>query len=171
MAEIIHTVEGMAYWAALKEPKNNKYATGENNKKQWSLALYVDARNKKLLESLNLTMSLKHDDIGDRFNFSKNWKTTTIDPKTGQLKPMVPPKILDCDLNDVTSTVSIGNGSKVEVEFILWEMKSGAAEGKNKAIFNNVQIIDLVTYQAPSPLKKRADGYVSTEEQNLEEVM
>ena len=85
-------------------------------------------------------------------------------------KPMVAPKVLDCDLNDVTETVSIGNGSKVEVEFALLDIQAGAHAGKTKAFIRNVQIIDLISYEGGATLKKRTDGYVATDQQNLEEV-
>ena len=163
----IHSVEGLAYWAKLDRPQPNKYSQYASDAKQYSIALYLDAHNKKLMESLNLASTIKQDENGDRFNFVLNYMT-----KAG--KSMVPPKVLDCDLNDVTQSVLIGNGSKVEVEFALLDIQGGAHAGKTKAFLRNVQIIDLVPYEgsgAPvNTLKKRSDGYVATDQQNLEEV-
>ena len=163
----VHSVEGIAYWAKLDRPHPNKFSQYETDAQQYSIALYLDARNKKLMESLNLASTIKHDENGDRFNFVLNYMT-----KAG--KPMVAPKVLDCDLNDVTQSVLIGNGSKVEVEVALLEIQGGAHAGKTKAFLRNVQIIDLVPYEGASSssytFKKRTDGYVATDQQNLEEV-
>ena len=163
----VHSAEGLAYWAKLDRPHPNKFSQYETDAQQYSIVLYLDARNKKLMESLNLASTIKQDENGDRFNFVLNYMT-----KAG--KPMVAPKVLDCDLNDVTQSVLIGNGSKVEVEFALLEIQGGAHAGKTKAFLRNVQIIDLIPYEgsgAPvNTLKKRSDGYVSTDQQNLEEV-
>ena len=163
----VHSAEGLAYWAKLDRPHPNKFSQYETDAQQYSIVLYLDARNKKLMESLNLASTIKQDENGDRFNFVLNYMT-----KAG--KPMVAPKVLDCDLNDVTQSILIGNGSKVEVEFALLEIQGGAHAGKTKAFLRNVQIIDLIPYEgsgAPvNTLKKRSDGYVSTDQQNLEEV-
>ena len=163
----VHSAEGLAYWAKLDRPHPNKFSQYETDAHQYSIVLYLDARNKKLMESLNLASTIKQDENGDRFNFVLNYMT-----KAG--KSMVPPKVLDCDLNDVTQSVLIGNGSKVEVEFALLDIQGGAHAGKTKAFLRNVQIIDLIPYEgsgAPvNTLKKRSDGYVATDQQNLEEV-
>ena len=163
----VHSAEGLAYWAKLDRPHPNKFSQYETDAHQYSIVLYLDARNKKLMESLNLASTIKQDENGDRFNFVLNYMT-----KAG--KSMVPPKVLDCDLNDVTQSVLIGNGSKVEVEFALLDTQGGAHAGKTKAFLRNVQIIDLIPYEgsgAPvNTLKKRSDGYVATDQQNLEEV-
>lgn len=163
----VHSAEGLAYWAKLDRPHPNKFSQYETDAQQYSIVLYLDARNKKLMESLNLASTIKQDENGDRFNFVLNYMT-----KAG--KPMVAPKVLDCDLNDVTQSILIGNGSKVEVEFALLDIQGGAHAGKTKAFLRNVQIIDLIPYEgsgAPvNTLKKRSDGYVSTDQQNLEEV-
>lgn len=163
----VHSAEGLAYWAKLDRPHPNKFSQYETDAQQYSIVLYLDARNKKLMESLNLASTIKQDENGDRFNFVLNYMT-----KAG--KPMVAPKVLDCDLNDVTQSILIGNGSKVEVEFALLEIQGGAHAGKTKAFLRNVQIIDLIPYEgsgAPvNTLKKRSDGYVATDQQNLEEV-
>jgi len=163
----VHSAEGLAYWAKLDRPHPNKFSQYETDAQQYSIVLYLDARNKKLMESINLASTINQDENGDRFNFVLNYMT-----KAG--KPMVAPKVLDCDLNDVTQSILIGNGSKVEVEFALLEIQGGAHAGKTKAFLRNVQIIDLIPYEgsgAPvNTLKKRSDGYVSTDQQNLEEV-
>ena len=163
----VHSAEGLAYWAKLDRPHPNKFSQYETDAQQYSIVLYLDARNKKLMESLNLASTIKQDENGDRFNFVLNYMT-----KAG--KPMVAPKVLDCDLNDVTQSILIGNGSKVEVEFALLEIQGGAHAGKTKAFLRNVQIIDLIPYEgsgAPvNTLKKRSDGYIATDQQNLEEV-
>jgi hypothetical protein len=163
----VHSAEGLAYWAKLDRPHPNKFSQYETDAHQYSIVLYLDARNKKLMESLKHATTIKQDENGDRFNFVLNYMT-----KAG--KSMVPPKVLDCDLNDVTQSVLIGNGSKVEVEFALLDIQGGAHAGKTKAFLRNVQIIDLVPYEgsgAPvNTLKKRSDGYVATDQQNLEEV-
>ena len=163
----VHSAEGLAYWAKLDRPHPNKFSQYETDAQQYSIVLYLDARNKKLMESLNLASTIKQDENGDRFNFVLNYMT-----KAG--KPMVAPKVLDCDLNDVTQSILIGNGSKVEGEFALLEIQGGAHAGKTKAFLRNVQIIDLIPYEgsgAPvNTLKKRTDGYVATDQQNLEEV-
>ena len=164
----VHNVEGIAYWAKLDRPHPNKFSQYETDAQQYSIALYLDARNKKLMESLNLASTIKHDENGDRFNFVLNYMT-----KAG--KRMVAPKVLDCELNDVTQSVLIGNGKgKVEVEFALLEIQGGAHAGKTKAFLRNVQIIDLGFLRGASSsgfttFKKRTDGYVATDQQNLKE--
>ena len=115
----VYTVEGLAYWAKLDQPRRNPFI----NEEQYSIKLYVDTRNKKLLESLNLTSSIKKDDIGEGFSFILNAVT-----KSG--KPAIPPKVYDCDMNDVTHDVLIGNGSKVVVEFAVLEVPGGLADNE-----------------------------------------
>ena len=161
----IYTVEGLAYWAKLDQPRRNPFI----NEEQYSIKVYVDARNKKLLESLNLTASVKKDDIGEGFSFVLNAVT-----KSG--KPAIPPKVYDCDMNDVTHDVLIGNGSKVVVEFATLEVPGGPAKGKNKAFIRNVQIIDLIPYEgaggsggSSTTFKKRDDGFSASNNEYLEE--
>jgi len=160
----VYTVEGFAYWAKLDRPRRNPFISEE----QYSIKVYVDARNKKLLESLNLTGSVKKDDIGEGFRFVLNAIT-----KSG--KPSIPPKVYDCDMNDVTQDVLIGNGSKVIVEFAILEVLGGPAKGKNKAFIRNVQIIDLIPYEgtgsggSSTTFKKRDDGFSASSNEYLEE--
>ena len=107
-----HTVEGLAYWAFLDEPRDNPFSNYEYDKKQWGVKLYVDKHNKALLESLNLTGKVGTDEEGDFYNFKLNYMTTSM-------KPMKPPKIVDADNKDITKTVRVGNGSKADLEFVL----------------------------------------------------
>ena len=158
----VYTVEGFAYWAKLDQARRNPFI----NEDQYSIKLYVDTHNKKLLESLNLTGSVKKDDIGEGFSFALNAVT-----KSG--KNAIPPKVFDCDMNDVTHDVLIGNGSKVLVEFAVLEVLGGPAKGKNKAFIRNVQIIDLIPYEGSgggsSTFTKRDDGFSSSSNAYLEE--
>ena len=152
----VYTVEGLAYWAKLDQPRRNPF----QNEDQYSIKLYIDTRNKKLLESLNLTSTVKKDDIGENFNFVLNAITKSC-------KKSIPPKVFDCDMNDVTHDVLIGNGSKVSVEFAVLEVPAGPAKGKNKAFIRNVQIIDLVEYEgsgggASTTFAKRDDGFTAS---------
>jgi len=134
-----HTVEGLAYWAFLDEPRDNPFSNYEYDKKQWGVKLYVDKHNKALLESLNLTGNVGTDEEGDFYNFKLNYMTTAM-------KPMKPPKIVDADNKDITQTVRVGNGSKADLEFAVLNIDRGPAKGKNKPFIRKLQIIDLIPY-------------------------
>ena len=123
-------VDGVAYWASITTP-NVKF------KPVYTVNLVVDQETAKDFKMRGF--KVKQMDEGPALVIKRN--VTTANGKEN-----LAPKLVDEDRNPVDITV--GNGSKVRVQYREWETSNGYGDFKGLDL-QAVQILDLVEHGIP----------------------
>lgn len=138
------------YWASILQPKPN-YAGDAN---EFIANVIVSASDAKALKKVKLNKELKeigvdvdenlemYPDHEGSFLFKAKCPEFTNKGKKLQVK------VVDKEGKDVTQNV--GNGSKANLKFFVWEATMGAAKGKLNSRLNVVQVTDLIPYNDAS---------------------
>lgn len=132
-------IQGIAWWAKIV---GNPHPGYDKSQKEWSMDLSVDDEVKAKLveEGLKSKIKNKGDDRGNFISFKR--KATKVDGSEAKPIRVVGPGGKD----DAWDDRKIGNGSKVNVSFVI---NDKTFEGKSfrSAGIIAVQVIDLVPYE------------------------
>jgi len=125
----------------------------------WSIDLLVDDDNRQDIEDAGLNIRNRDDERGDFITI----KTNTV-RYSG--KPNDPPTVKDSQ-NDPLGNVLIGNGSLVIVKTTPFPYPDQGNGAGVAALLKAVQVIELVSYEAPPDNFPAVEGgYVSEELEN-----
>lgn len=143
MATTYHKLSGKAVWAKTNKP-DTKFEPA------WSIGLVLDdegrAEFKALKKAHGLRMNLRDTDNTPGFEDGEEYVTfkRKVTKKWGDNEP---PVVEDDQGNHIAD--SIGNGSTVTVEFLIYTYTFQGKEG-SAAEFTKVIVHDLVRYEKPT---------------------
>ena len=145
-------ISGIAHWAKVHKPAIDQF----NPDGIYSIDVAIDSKTKKTLNSLGLAPRVKNDedDRGDYIKIKRNHKK-----KDGPTNTSV--RVVDSTKNPIPDTVLIGNGSKVNVLFDVYDWTYGGKKGVGASL-KAVQVIDLVEYKKDTDDLPNVDGGFKT---------
>lgn len=123
-------IQGKAYWSFVTTP-NTRYEPA------YSVNLVVDEDTAKKFKAEGF--SVKEMDEGPAIVFKRK-----VNGPNGMIRQA--PKLMDKSKNEVD--IAVGNGSTVKVQYKPWETKRAGVVYRGLD-FQAMQIIDLVSYDAP----------------------
>jgi len=142
MATEIVKLQGKAMWAKVFERNRDTESTNPNiNQKlkemggQTSITLLMDQEELQKFQNTGSRKQTKVFEEGIGVNFSRPW-THRIEDFGGA------PQVVDEEGNDWDDSVSIGNGSEVEVAISIYDTSLGKGTR-----LEGVRVIDLVEYE------------------------
>jgi hypothetical protein len=165
-------IQGKAKWAKIMGAPSWGY---ENKFKEWSVDVYLDDETVAKLKAEGLGKKLKDKGNGTYITFKR--KEIGIDRVTGDPKNNDPIRVVDHrgtvlqngqpDNPDyVKGTLKIGNGSTVNVSFIINEY----GKGEKAANILSLQVWDLVPYESNEfPTREDDTGGKTAEDWTEEE--
>lgn len=136
-------INGTAYWAKIVGEPQTGY---DKTQKEWSLDLgnLTDETVAKL-EEVGLGPKIKRDEKrGAYISFKR--KSLKKDPTTGNMIPAKPIKIVDAHKRDWDGKTLIGNGSELNVSFVVNETEYNKKKFKKPGVIA-VQVVKLVEYE------------------------
>lgn len=144
MASREYYFSGIAKWAKVYKPDDVYH--------NWSIQLYPDQASAEQYTQSKMTVKYKEDADGKYLTFRRP-EAKLIN---GQNVSFEAPKVVDADGNPFTQT--IGNGSKVTVKVLVYDLKARAGVGHR---LEAVRIDELVEYK-PAPKEEVAQNVPST---------
>jgi len=137
-------IQGKAKWAKIIGEPTWGY---QNKFKEWSVDVYVDGDTVKKLKAEGLGSKIKDKGNGEYITFKR--KELKADGTPNQ-----PIRVVD-HRGQAWDNRKIGNGSTVNVNFVINEYKPG----ENNANILSLQVWDLVPFEGGEfPIKEDADG-------------
>ncbi len=166
-------VSGEAYWAHVTEVNklSNKFQVDFSIKDYSEISRKVDGKKEvlasgsdeciKFLEKLGIEVkTADKDDEGKPENHRGQFVT---------LKSEYPPKLFDSKNKEITTSLLIGNGSRVNVGTHPFEWKFGRDTGTSLGL-DAIQIIDLVPYKdSMGDTFDEEDGYTAEDTSEFED--
>lgn len=138
-------ITGKAYWTKVLGAPVPNY---DENAKEWSIDVTLDGPTTDYIKRLGLTSKIKNkgdqDERGDFMTFKR--------PEINRFKnaPNKPIPVLAADGTDWPVDVAIGNGTKVQVKFGVFEVPTrGKFKGGPKAVIYEIKVLELVSYVKP----------------------
>jgi hypothetical protein len=131
-------LQGKAFWAkVVGEPKPGY----DKSKREWSIDVAIDDTTRKALakEGLGSYIKNKGDERGDFVSF----KRKELKSDGTKAKPI---RIVDHNGQDWPAKKLIGNGSTVNVKYLINEYEYNGKKGKKPGILA-IQVWDLVEYE------------------------
>lgn len=131
-------IQGTAFWAKVVGPAQPGY---DKTQKEWSIDVAISKEVKEQLvkEGLKAKIKNKGDDRGDFISFKR--KEIRADGT-----PSKPIRIVDGEKRDWDQKVLIGNGSTVNVSFMVNDYTYNGAAGKKPGLIA-IQVVKLVPYE------------------------
>lgn len=131
-------INGICFWAKVVGAAQPGY---DKTKKEWSIDVSISKETKDVLvkEGLKSKIKNKGDDRGDFISFKR--KEVRND---GTLSK--PIRIVDNAKREWDQTVLIGNGSEVNVSFMINDYEYNGVAGKKPGLIA-VQVVKLVPYE------------------------
>lgn len=147
-------IRGNAKWAKITGKPHAGY---EGKFNEWSVDVYVDEDTVKKLKDEGLGKKLKDKGNGEYITFKR--KELKIDGSSNQ-----PIRIVDHKGEPWNDNVKIGNGSVVNVNFIINEF----GKGEKAANILSLQVWELVKYEGGDGFPTRTDEGATTEDWSTE---
>lgn len=131
-------IKGIAHWAKVVGEPQPGY---DKTKREWSLDLEIDADTKKLLAK---------EGLGPKIKLSKDGEYEYLSFKRPEFRkdgtPAKPIRIVDAQKNAWPADTKIGNGSVVNVSFVINETEYNGKKHKKPGIIA-IQVLKLVEYE------------------------
>ncbi len=150
MANNVQKITGIAYWAKVLGAPTPSY---DKEKRHWTIDICVDDAVLAVLKEHKLVKTIKNkfDDRGPYIQFQR----LEFKKKTGA--PNKPITVNGPDGKPWDQTVLIGNGSKVEVIFSVFEVPTfGNNPAHNSVAILEVKVLEHVPYVKPEKAQSSA---------------
>lgn len=137
-------IQGTAYWAKIVGDPQPGY---DKTQKEWSIDvgnLDDETVQKLKAEGIGNKVKNKGDDRGNFISFKR--KALKKDQATGQMVPSKPIKIVDAQKREWDGKTLIGNGSTVNVSFVINDVPYNGKNFRKPGIIA-VQVVKLVDYE------------------------
>lgn len=145
MAAKLHSITGTAYWAKLFERNRDKGEYHEATDGITSIDLLLDKEALDYLKKTGSRLRPRVTEEGVVVKFRRPWVHNSIEAFGGA------PRVVNKDNETWDNTVSIGNGSEVEVFFSVYDTTKGTGTR-----MEGVRVLNHVEYEVPEDQRKES---------------
>lgn len=145
MAKDFLRITGTAMWAKLFERNRDRGEYFKETDGKTTIEVILEKEELDKLKQAGSRLRPRITDDGLSVTLRRPWVHPTIEEFGG------PPQVVDADGNDWDDSVSIGNGSKVEVALEIYDTKLG--KGTRLA---GVKVLEHVPYESPDSGEPKA---------------